>query len=85
MRPGLRAKLLADETGLGWLFLLVCTQPAVAADSACIAGGLRIDALVDVVAHMRSAKVGLVTRTAAAALRTVPAGRDRCTFLCVQW
>jgi hypothetical protein len=33
---------------------------------------------------MRSAKVGLVTRTvasAAAALCTVPAGRDRCTFL----
>jgi hypothetical protein len=33
---------------------------------------------------MRSAQVGFVTRTvanAAAALRTVPAGRDRCTFL----
>jgi hypothetical protein len=33
---------------------------------------------------MRSAKVGLVTRivaTAAAALRTVPAGRNRCAFL----
>jgi hypothetical protein len=49
-----------------------------------VARGLRIDALVDVVAHMRSAKVGLVTRTAAtaaAALRTVSAGRNRCTNL----
>ena len=37
---------------------------------------------------MRSAKVGLATRTvanAAAALRTVPAGRNQRTFLCVQY
>jgi hypothetical protein len=39
----------------------VRTQPAFAADSACVAGGFRTDALVDVVAHMRSAKGGLVT------------------------
>ena len=39
-------------------------------------------------AHMRSAKVGLVTRTvanAAAALRTVPAGRNQRTFVCVHY
>ena len=37
---------------------------------------------------MRSAKVGLATRTvanAAAALRTVPAGRNQRTFLCVHY
>jgi hypothetical protein len=40
------------------------------------------------VAHMRSAKVGLTTRTvanAAAALRTVPAGRNQRKFLCVHY
>ena len=39
-------------------------------------------------AHMRSAKVGLATRTVAntaAALRTVPAGRNQRTFLCVHY
>ena len=78
MLTGLRAKLPADGTGFGsssslarnfeWrLPLIALAQPR----------GLRTDALVDLVAHMRSAKVGLATRTvanAAAALRTVPAG-----------
>jgi hypothetical protein len=37
------------------------------------------------VAHMRSAQVGLMTRTAANAVRTVPAGRKQRTFLCVHY
>ena len=81
MRTGSSCQTPADETGVGSSSCWHAT--AFAADSACIAGGFRTDALVDVVAHMRSAKVGLVTRTvanAAAALRTVPAGRISVRF-----
>ena len=59
MHPGLRTKHPTDETGLGSSSSCARHQRL---RNACVAGGLRIDALVDVVAHMRSAKVGLVTR-----------------------
>jgi hypothetical protein len=75
----------ADATGVGSSSSLARNRlwPLIA-----LARGLRTAALVDVVAHMRSAKVELMARTvadAAVALRTVPAGRKQRTFLCVHY
>jgi hypothetical protein len=83
--PGSSCDTPADATGVGFSSSLARNRlwPLIA-----LARGLRTAALVDVVAHMRSAKVELMARTvadAAVALRTVPAGRKQRTFLCVHY